>query len=197
MSSEVVQFAADNKNQLVKFIAKYTKSREDADDVFQQLVIRLMENKYDVDKIKPFVYQAAKNMAFNFIKRDRLMGGKLERFTGEFDIADNHTPESLMIQEQSFLHINSAVESLLEVIDKKHVRSNNRNSEGQYKTIRLMMNSDNQYNSETAEEAGINYATFKTQYRLALIKLREKINPEGFYIDENSVVFNRRDLVVE
>ena len=60
------------KNNLIYFITRYVKSLEIAEDIFQDVVLYILENKEKYDfkySFKTYLYMIAKSRAINYVKK--------------------------------------------------------------------------------------------------------------------------------
>ena len=60
------------KNNLIYFISRYVKNLDIAEDIFQDVIIYILENKEKYDfkySLKTYLYTIAKSRAINYVKK--------------------------------------------------------------------------------------------------------------------------------
>lgn len=64
------------KNNLLYFISRFTKNIDKAEDIFQETILFILENKeyYDFNySFKTYLYMIAKSKALNYIKHEKII----------------------------------------------------------------------------------------------------------------------------
>ena len=62
------------KNNLIYFISRYTKNIEASEDIFQDVVVYILEKKEIYNQkysLKTYLYTIAKSRAINYIKKEK------------------------------------------------------------------------------------------------------------------------------
>lgn len=80
------------KNNLIYFISRYTKNIEASEDIFQDVVLYILEKKeiYDFKySFKTYLYTIAKSRAINYIKKEK-------KYTNIETIVDSYADTKLL-----------------------------------------------------------------------------------------------------
>lgn len=80
------------KNNLIYFISRYTKNIEVSEDIFQDVVVYILEKKEIYNpkySLKTYLYTIAKSRAINYIKREK-------NYTNIEDILETHADTKLL-----------------------------------------------------------------------------------------------------
>ena len=83
---------AKYKNNLIYFITRYTKNLEASEDIFQDVILYILEKKEMYNSkysLKTFLYMIAKSRAINYIKKEK-------NYTDIEDILDTHADTKLL-----------------------------------------------------------------------------------------------------
>ena len=143
---------------LCRFARTFVRSSEDAEDIVQQLFIRIWEKKIDVEKmvsLDNYLYTAVSNGCVSFMRRHK-ESEDLERAAGEYE-------EELPIDKES---IWAAVGSLPE----------------QCRVILALAVFDDMKYEEVAERLRISVNTVKTQMKIAYRELRKKLDKRQVFL---------------
>lgn len=80
------------KNNLIYFISRYTKNIEASEDIFQDMVVYILEKKENYNpkySLKTYLYTIAKSRAINYIKKEK-------NYTNIEDILETHADTKLL-----------------------------------------------------------------------------------------------------
>ncbi len=80
------------KNNLIYFISRYTKNIESSEDIYQDVVIYILEKKEHYNpkySLKTYLYTIAKSRAINYIKKER-------NYTSIEDIEETYADTKLL-----------------------------------------------------------------------------------------------------
>lgn len=82
------------KNNLLYFISRFTKNIDKAEDIFQEVILYILENKeyYDFKySFKTYMYMLAKSKSINYIKH--------EKFVENIDDKEEELKEEKILEE--------------------------------------------------------------------------------------------------
>ena len=97
------------KNNLIYFISRYVKNLDIAEDIFQDVIIYILENKEKYDfkySLKTYLYTIAKSRAINYVKK----ANKLVEFDEE--IKEEKLLEEIICSNERKEKINSIIKKL-------------------------------------------------------------------------------------
>jgi len=143
-------------NKVRYFINGLLKSEADAEELAQDIFVKLWINRESIDPQKSFnayIYTVARNAAFNFLKHKLVEASYLENYTALNEVADS---EQLIFAKE----IGLLVELM---VGKMPV---------QRKTIYQLSRNQGLSNDEIASQLGIARKTVENQLSLALQELR-------------------------
>jgi RNA polymerase sigma-70 factor (ECF subfamily) len=147
--------------RLYPFVLKMTKSETIAEEVVQEVFIKLWTNRASfstIDSPKSYIFRAASNQTITHLRNKARQISLIKTVAGTTDDASNITEESLELKEmQSLVH--QAVEQL----------------PPQRKLIYTLSRQKGLKNDEIAEQLGISISTVKNQLTEALRFIREQI----------------------
>lgn len=86
------------KNNLLYFISRFTKNIDKAEDIFQEVILYILENKeyYDFKySFKTYMYMLAKSKSINYIKH--------EKFVENIDDKEEELKEEKILEEIVFV----------------------------------------------------------------------------------------------
>lgn len=145
------------------FVYKYARNREDAEDITQEIFIKVWKNlnKFDNDKkFRPWLYEIAKNTSLDFLKKKKAipfshLDSEEDYYLGRFDTIGGNTVKSpAVMAEQSFL-VNK-LSSVIKILSPK------------YAEIISLYHEQELNFREIAEMKGKSINTIKSRYRRAL-----------------------------
>lgn len=172
--NEAAQWAIDNEKYLKKLIRK-TASIVNEEDVYQDLMVRLLVSGKKIIKPRQGVTSSAVFAARNAVRK---MKSRLGMNSVELvDLTTNVTPEKQLIHNSVINSVEQAIENLGETAGKQ------RNSNRPKEIIKMVLSSDKTM-ADLARENGINANTFKAHYRLGIMELRNTLDLTGL-IEEN------------
>jgi RNA polymerase sigma-70 factor (ECF subfamily) len=148
--------------QLHYFVLKTAKSRELAEDVVQDVFIKVWDSRLQIDPtqpLKPFLYTIAKRHLLNLLKRIQHESGIIEEIR-KYTSGIAHTTDLEMDFEESNALINEAVSKL----------------PGQCRAVFLKCKIQGLSYRQAAEELGITEGTVNSQMVKALKSIRAYIN---------------------
>ncbi|TAJ14407.1 RNA polymerase sigma-70 factor [Marinilabiliaceae bacterium JC017] len=148
--------------RLTTFAKSIIKSEELADEVVMDVFLRVWQNRKNIkkiDKIETYLYVSVKNIAINYLKKERKT---------EFDVLDeahitvasyDHTPEGSIISKEMLNEINQAVDLL----------------PSKCKLIFKLIREDGLKRSEVAEILDLSVKTIDNQIAIAVKKIAETL----------------------
>ncbi|HJD75697.1 MAG TPA: RNA polymerase sigma-70 factor [Bacteroides reticulotermitis] len=145
---------------LVVVVDNYVHSIPVAEDIVQDLFIKLWEKNRLINATPAFLYTCARNFALNYL-RDFSSKMSLHELTSELYILDEQEEELSYMNRLEEIH--RAVESL----------------PPQCQTVLRMIYFENKHYAEVAQEMGISINTVKTHIYLAIKTLRKNFT---FYL---------------
>lgn len=99
------------KNHMLYFITKYVKNLETAEDIFQETVLYLLENKEKYDQqysLKTYLYLIAKSKAMDYLKRKR----KIENIEDYETIEDRKLLEEIVVAKERLQKMSKVMEKM-------------------------------------------------------------------------------------
>lgn len=142
------------------FIGGIIKSDADAEELAQEVFVKLWMNREALDAGRPlgaYVYTMAKNAAFNFLKHKLVE----QSYTGSFAFPDDSaTPEDIFFAREISLLVETAVNGMPE----------------QRRRIYVLSREKGMSNVDIAERLGISKKTVENQLSLALQELRKVVS---------------------
>ena len=151
-------------NSLCLFANKYVENQELAEDVVQEVFIKIWEKKIEFqekENIKSFLYTAVKNKSLDVVKSASY---KQTRKTEDIKSLES---ESFFLKEVIVVETSRIIEDAIDTLPKKCAQ-----------IIRLSLKEYT--NAQIAEELSISINTIKTQKRIAYQKLRPLL--KDYYI---------------
>ncbi len=104
------------KSKLYFYALKFTKNEHNAEEIVQQVFIKLWDTKHAIDPALSFdayLFRITRNIAFNFLKKQAVESLHKQEFGAATAHADYHTEETLTYHECEALAL-QAIESLPE-----------------------------------------------------------------------------------
>lgn len=154
----------DNYSSLVRFAMAIVNSQEIAEDIVQEVFMKIWEKKkyLAVQKtIKGYLFMSVRNKCFDFVKKEaKKIDKPLELLPESFDLYD-----SVTIEESERNKI------IFEAIEKLSPKG---------KTVLKLICFDNLKYKEVAEELNITIDTVKYHFTTSLKKLRETLSKDHF-----------------
>lgn len=105
------ELIAKYKNNMLYFIAKYVKNLETAEDIFQETILYLLENKEKYDhhySLKTYLYLIAKSKAMDYLKRK----SKIENIEDYEAIEDRKLLEEIIITKERLQKITKVMSQM-------------------------------------------------------------------------------------
>ncbi|MCV6615256.1 MAG: RNA polymerase sigma factor [Cellvibrionaceae bacterium] len=116
------QLFSEHAAGLVRFLARKTRSQEDAEDIAQGAFLRIqkLENLDKLDNPRAYLYQTASNLAIDQLRRAKLHRGYIQSETPTAteteELGGNHvdqaTPERLLAAKEELQRIEATIEVL-------------------------------------------------------------------------------------
>lgn len=102
------------RNNIIYFIMQYTKNRDDAEDIFQEMAVYLLQNKEKYNSqytFKTYLYLIAKNRALNFIanKKEQINIDDVDE-----KLIQNNLLEEIIIDKENTKNIINSMSNLKE-----------------------------------------------------------------------------------
>lgn len=147
---------------LTGFSFSFVQSKEAATEVVDEIFVQLWTKRQDILKIEDlrvYLYTATKNASLNYLKK-RAKQIQLEPYDHlQVQIADNNSPEQLMISKETILQIKQAIESL----------------PPRCKLIFKLVREDGLKYSEVAEILNLSHKTIDSQMVIAISRIKSII----------------------
>lgn len=148
------------------FICGIVKSEADAEELAQDVFVKLWTNREAIDIEKPlgaYLYTIARNRAFNFLKHKSVEQSYTDTLSFSDDVAT--TPEELLFAREISLLVEMTVNEM----------------PVQRRRIYLLSRDNGVSNGDIAERLGISKKTVENQLSLALQELRKVISLFFFF----------------
>ncbi len=158
---------------IYRFAYKYAGNEKDAEDITQDVFVKMWRNlkKFDQNKsFKTWIFSIAKNTAIDFLKKSRsAFGGKKSLPFSQFDTKDNKNiieetfantmplPQEIFEKQEIIQELNSVISRLLP----------------KYQTVLSLRYNDDLTFKEISEELEKPLNTVKSRHRRALIILKK------------------------
>lgn len=159
MKKQIAEMMEEEKENLFRYACYRLGNVDDAEDLLQDLFIKLCSTKGDIKTLRSYLYRSLSNNCNTMLKRrDRLpidYNSELEHFDMEEPSPNNF--------EQEFLFI----DKLLRCIPNE-----------QSEIIRLKIHAEKTFR-EIADILDIPLSTAKSRYQYGIDKLREGLKKEG------------------
>jgi RNA polymerase sigma-70 factor (ECF subfamily) len=117
-----------------RFLFFKTQDLDKAEDILQEVFIKLWENcsKVDYDKVKSYIYSIANNMFLNEVKHQKVVQNYNKHNKNE---STNESPEFIMLEKEFLEKLESTIATLPE--KQREVFLMNRIEKKKYKDIAL------------------------------------------------------------
>jgi|TARA_B100000497_G_scaffold123265_1_gene155621 RNA polymerase sigma-70 factor (family 1) len=117
-----------------RFLFFKTQDLDKAEDILQEVFIKLWENcsKVDYDKVKSYIYSIANNMFLNEVKHQKVVQNYNKHNKNE---STNESPEFIMLEKEFLEKLESTIATLPE--KQREVFLMNRIEKKKYKEIAL------------------------------------------------------------
>jgi len=117
-----------------RFLFFKTQDLDKAEDILQEVFIKLWENcsKVDYDKVKSYIYSIANNMFLNEVKHQKVVQNYNKHNKNE---STNESPEFIMLEKEFLEKLESTIATLPE--KQREVFLMNRIEKKKYKYIAL------------------------------------------------------------
>lgn len=142
------------------FICGIIKSEADAEELAQDVFVRLWTNREAINIEKPlggYLYTIARNTAFNFLKHKLVEQSYVDSFSFSDDVA---TPEEVLFAREISLLVEMTVNEM----------------PVQRRRIYILSREKGMSNNDIAEKLGISKKTVENQLSLALQELRKVVS---------------------
>lgn len=142
------------------FICGIIKSEADAEELAQDVFVKLWTNRQAINTEKPlgaYLYTIARNASFNFLKHKSVEQTYMDNFQFSDDVA---TPEEVLFAREISLLVEMAVNEM----------------PVQRRRIYILSREKGLSNSDIAEKLGISKKNVENQLSLALQELRKLIS---------------------
>lgn len=171
-----IEFAVENKNALLKMISNILKNVEQAEDSYQNSVIRLLKHDKPVDNIRSFVFTTMHNQSVRDIRVNRIMKGSAVQKVLEFETAHFETPENILLQQDCKDDLRSILDDDILSVKRKRVMD-------------IVMNNDEGVPYyQLAADNNIDPETFRTHIKLSRKELKKYVDFKHFYFPEHKFV---------
>ena len=153
---------------IYSFVYRYVGNRQDAEDITQEVFIKVWRNlkKFDQQKsFKTWIFSIAKNTAIDFLKKKKMIPfSEFDNEGGENTIIEtladpSSLPQELLEKAGMAQTLNAAMEKL----------------SSQYRMVLFLRYNDHFNFREIAESLGEPLNTIKSRHRRALVMLKEQL----------------------
>jgi RNA polymerase sigma-70 factor (ECF subfamily) len=148
------------KDKLHGFLLGITRSEEKADDLLQDIFLKLWNNREnlpEIDNFDAYLYTMAKNIAFDSLRRFAKTTLIFDNLFRDIDNTENITPENIFIHKELDEKIREAVKQL----------------PPQQQKIFVMYKQEGLHHDEIAKKLNLSVSTSKNTLRNAIANLRE------------------------
>lgn len=155
-------------DRLYHFAFSYLKNSFDAEEIVQEVFIRIWEKRTEIDETRSFkslIYRMAVNMVFNQLKH-QVVKQKYEKYILDFDKSVTESPE----MSYHFKELESKINTLLERLPEQQRRI--------FELSRMQGLSNN----KIAEELGLSVRTVENQIYRASRFLKENLKEEYLWV---------------
>jgi len=152
---------------LCSYIVQFTKSMPEAEDIVQNIFVKLWANREilgKADSIKPYLYRSAYNAYIDKFREDRKKEMLMD--TLKFEALSEQLEEDHFLQQQRIEKVRNLVETL----------------PGRCKEILLLSKQKGYKNKEIAEHLNISIKTVESQIRIAFQKIRAGFKKSNFLV---------------
>ena len=146
------------------FARSYLKSEHDAEELVQDVFLKLWDKREVLDSsknIRAFIYKIAINSIYDFIRRKNIEQAYFDYSNGKQDIADSTWHE--VVYNDMLAQINRLIEQMPE----------------QRRKIFQMNKEEGLSNDEIAKTLGLSKRTVENQLYRATIFMKKNLNPES------------------
>lgn len=155
-------------DKLYHFTYSYLKESFEAEEIVQEVFLRIWEIREDIDEdrsFRSFIYRMTVNKVFNFMKH-QVVRQKYEKYLLNFDHSPIESPEAHL----QFSELDTKIRSLLHKIPE------------QQRNIFKLSRIDGLSNSEIAKKLGLSIRTVENQVYRATKFLKENLKSEYFFV---------------
>ena len=105
------QLVIKYKNNMVYFISKYVKNVENSEDIFQDVIVYILEHKNDYNNkysVKTYLYTIAKSKAIDYIRHKK----KIEPIDESKNLSDAKLLEEIILQKERQQKIKNLIDKM-------------------------------------------------------------------------------------
>ena len=105
------QLVIKYKKNIVYFISRYVKNIENSEDIFQEVMIYILEHKHDYNNkysLKTYLYTIAKSKAIDYIRHEK----KIEPIDETESLADTKLLEEIILSNERQLKIKNVIDKM-------------------------------------------------------------------------------------
>ena len=105
------QLVIKYKKNMVYFISRYVKNIENSEDIFQDVMIYVLEHKHDYNNkysLKTYLYTIAKSKAIDYIRHEK----KIEPIDETESLADTKLLEEIILSNERQLKIKNVIDKM-------------------------------------------------------------------------------------
>jgi len=155
---------------LCYYVRKYRLDSYEAEEVVQQIFLKLWENKDQIiieKSISAYLYQSVRNQSINFLRQKLITSKNKESYTQKlryaevFDAISEENGSSVLLAQELEGQINLAIDGL----------------PGKCREIFMLSRKENLSVKEIAEQLDVSVNTVQKQISIALAKLRISLSP--------------------
>jgi RNA polymerase sigma factor (sigma-70 family) len=113
-NAELEQFIRQQHEVLVRTIASWVHSRADADDIAQQAYVRILQMSPPglVAYLRAYLYQTARNLATDWIRRRRVREAYADEASLRSSPEDRRSPEHIVLAREDLDIVHAALARL-------------------------------------------------------------------------------------
>lgn len=135
---QFTDFYKQEVNNVFRFILIKSKNKDEAFDIVQEAFVKIWENcnKFDIFKVKSYLFSTATNIFFNIKKHEKVVRNYQNEAPDLY--IDSHSPEDVLREEEFKHKLEKAIENLTDA--QREVFLLNRVEGKKYKEMAALLN---------------------------------------------------------